>query len=762
MSPAAQQAITAPYVEVAIAVPLRQLFTYAVPEALAGRLQPGSRVMVSFGRRKTPGIVVAGKETLEDTGFKIKPLLDVIDPEPIFGSELLAFLLEAARYYMHPVGDVLRMAAPALPREVISALRKSGKLEGKDKVKGAQLGTRRMTFVTLKQEPSADMRLGRSQKVVMALVLERGEISTDELGRHVRAPRTVVRALADKGLLDTVDREVAENPFFETPVPRKAGPPPNPEQKAAIEAMTARLGQGGAFLLHGVTGSGKTEVYLRVITAAREQGLGALILVPEIALTPQLVHRFRERFGDEIAVIHSELSERARDDAFRGLRAGRLHVAIGARSALFAPVQNLGVIAVDEEHDGSFKQEEGFRYHARDMALLRAHRASAVCILGSATPSLESMQLSEQGKVSRLVLAARATSQSLPQVEIVDLQKHRKGPSGHRLVSAPLYRALASCLEEKGQAILFLNRRGFAPALRCEACNEVQECPACSVGLTFHRGPGLLRCHYCDFERRSGGGCIKCGEGPLAELGLGTEQLEAHLQESFPDARVARLDRDTASGRGAEALMNKLRRGELDILVGTQMVTKGHDLPGVTLVGVIVADQSLSFPDFRAPERTFQLLSQVAGRAGRGDRPGSVILQTYQPDQPVLRWAKTHDFMAFCRAEMVERASHGFPPFSRLISVRVDALSEPLARSTAANLAKAAQGHPAMREGKVQLLGPAPAPIAKIRSRYRFRFLLRGDDRAALRSVGLYLADRIDAGLGHARATLDIDPVNML
>ena len=749
------------YVEVAVAVPLRRVFTYAIPEALAGRLRPGMRVLVPFARRKLPGFVVAGlAETSLDA--QIKAVLDVLEEAPVFDSELFSFLREAARYYMHPLGEALRMAAPALPSDALKSLRKAGKLDAQDNVRGAKLGVRKMTFVKWAAEAEEGLRLGKSQQMVVALVRERGEVALDELKHHVRSPRPVVKALVEKGLLTSEEREVAADPFFETTIEPISGPTPNKEQALAINAMVGRLGQGGGFLLHGVTGSGKTEVYLRLIAEARERGLGAIVLVPEIALTPQLVHRFRERFGDAIAVIHSELGDRARDDAFRGLHSGRLQLAIGARSALFAPMHRLGVIVVDEEHDGSFKQEEGFRYHARDMALLRAHRAGAVCVLGSATPSLESVQLAETGKLTRLTLSSRATAQTLPAVELVDLRRHRKGPSGHRLISAPLHHALEECLDQKGQAILFLNRRGFAPALRCEACSEIQTCPACSVALTYHRGPGLLRCHYCDFMRKAGQPCLACGGEPLVELGAGTEQIETLLSETFPSARVARLDRDTASGRGVESVMDRLRRHEIDILVGTQMVTKGHDLPGVTLVGVIVAEQSLAFPDFRAPERTFQLLSQVAGRAGRGEHPGRVLLQTYQADHVVLRWAQHHDFEAFCRAEMVERATHGFPPFGRLISVRVDAADEAQARTTAAQLAGLARRHPAAASGQVDVLGPAPAPIAKLRARYRYRFLLRASDRAALRAVGKVVVDRVDEGLGTARAIVDIDPVNML
>jgi primosomal protein N' (replication factor Y) len=484
--------------------------------------------------------------------------------------------------------------------------------------------------------------------------------------------------------------------------------------------------------------------------------------VPEIALTPQLVARFRGRFGDAIAVLHSELSERERNDAWRNLRSGRVRLAIGARSALFAPIAELGVIVVDEEHDASFKQEEGFRYQARDMALLRAHRAGAVCVLGSATPSLESFSLTQRGKLTLLTLAERATAQALPRIEVVDLARHRNGPSGQRLISGPMHQAIADCLERGEQAILFLNRRGFAPSVRCNGCGELLGCPACSVSLTAHRGARVLRCHYCDFSAPHEGRCLKCGSQQLMELGLGTEQLEQALGQTFPRARVARLDRDTASGEGVEAVLDRLRRHEVDVLVGTQMVTKGHDVPSVTMVGVVLADQSLGFPDFRAAERTFQLLVQVAGRAGRGARPGRVVLQTYMPEHHAIRYAQSHDYLGFLRQELSERRELGFPPFGRLIAVRIDAADEQRAARGADAVARAARAHVAVQQGTVAVLGPAPAPIARLRARYRYRLLLKGEDRAALRAVATVVGRRIDEGLGTARAVLDVDPVGML
>ena len=757
---AATDAVTADLIDIAVPVPLRRTFTYRVPSALAGKVAPGSRVAVPFGGRKLPGFVLG--PAAEAPAVRTKDIAGLLDEHPVFSAELLAFLREAADYYLHPLGEVLRAAAPALPTERVHALRDDGFLAEGETLPGGAMATRTTLVVRATGTPAADVRLGKSQRVLLQLLAERGEVDIDELRRHVREPRGVVRALEKRGLVATSEREVAADRFFADVLERDTPPTPTAAQAAAIDAILARLGTGGGFLLDGVTGSGKTEVYLRVIAEARARGLGALVLVPEIALTPQLVSRFRARFGDAIAVLHSELTARERNDAWRALHEGRVALAIGARSALFAPISKLGVVVVDEEHDSSFKQEEGFRYHARDMALLRAHRAGALCVLGSATPSLESVELARRGKLVRLRLQARATVRSLPAVEIVDLRRHKSGPSGQRFISAPLHHALDACLAAGDQAILFLNRRGFSPSVRCEACGEAVECPACSVALTLHRGVGLLRCHYCDYSGPLEQSCPSCHARSLSEMGLGTEQLEATLRTVFPRARVGRLDRDTASGKGVEDVIARLRAREIDILVGTQMVTKGHDIPDVTVVGVILADQSLGFPDFRAAERTFQLLAQVAGRAGRGQKEGRVILQTFQPEVPALRFAAAHDFAGFAEAELPARREHGYPPFGHLVAVRIDAGDETHARDTAERLAGFAKQHAEVRAGRVRVLGPAAAPIERLRGRWRYRFMLCAPERKPLRAVSVELARRIDAGVAPARASLDVDPVSML
>lgn len=755
------ESIESPYVEVALPVPLRKLFTYAVPDKLQGALCPGSRVAVSFSRRKLAGFVVGGRAELPEGVARALPVAGLLDSEPVFTTELLRFLEQAAKYYMHPLGEVLRAAAPALPAGAMRRLRKDGFLEAQENLPGQRVAHHRTWKITATGKDASGIHLGARQKKLMGRFVDRESLLLDELRGEVNDPRGVVRSLKEKGLVDFEEVEAIRDPFFRAPVSRDEPPAATAAQQVAIDKLNEALStrSSEAFLLHGVTGSGKTEVYLRAIDQARKAGRGAILLVPEIALTPQLVGRFRARFGDDIAVLHSGLTARQREDAWQALRKGRVQVAIGARSALFAPVAELGLIVVDEEHDPSFKQDEGFRYHARDMALLRAQYAGAVCVLGSATPSVDTYHRANQGLIGLLSLPTRATGATMPEVEVVDLRRHRVGPTGHPLVSGPLHAAIGRCLGTGHQAIIFLNRRGFAPSLRCASCGVVAECPACSVALTEHRGQGALRCHYCDFQRAVAIPCTACGCTEYKRLGVGTEQLQKAIEEGFPKARVARLDRDTASGEGVEEVLDRLRSGDVDVLVGTQMVTKGHDIARVTLVGVALADQSLAFPDFRASERTFQLLAQVAGRAGRAESPGEVVLQTFQPDHPAVRLAAQHDYESFYAEEILDREEVGYPPFARLVSVRVHAGAEADARSATQALAETARQHQSVEDGAVQVLGPAPAPLVRLRGRYHYRLLLKSPDRKLLRNVAAHLAARIDQGLPPAHASLDIDPL---
>lgn len=747
----------------AIPVPLGQSFTYAIPARLT--VEAGARVLCPFGRRKVLGIVLAtSDEPPSDIApDQIKELLAVIEAEPVLPGELLDFCRRLADYYFAPIGEVLRLAVPAVERQQMVALERQGQLLPGE-VRGPQVGGRELLFVRATDAVEPPGKLRGQAVQILARLRATGEQPVAQLTKQWGNARAAVKKLEAMGLVETVKRREERAPLFDE-VPAPDEPPAlNAAQQRAVDAIHRGLDadESRGVLLFGVTGSGKTEVYMHAIAACLERGRGALVLVPEIALTPQLVGRFRGRFGDAVAVLHSALPEADRHAMWKRLREGELRVAVGARSALFAPVEDLGLVVVDEEHDGSFKQEEGVRYHARDMAMLRAHRLGALVVLGSATPSLESVALARKGRLEMVRLPERATRAAMPEVETVDLRRIGPGPSGHKMLSLPLHRALDRTLEAGEQAIIFLNRRGFAPALVCDRCGTVASCPRCSVSLTYHRrAGGRLRCHYCDYQTTLLRACAECGAPDLELEGVGTEKLESAIASSFPEAVVARLDRDVAGGAKTEKVLDRVRRKEIDILVGTQMVTKGHDLPGVTLVGVVNADAALSMPDFRASERGFQLLVQVAGRAGRHERPGKVIVQTRDPAHPAIRHASRHDVAGFLEHELRDRGEVGYPPFRRLALVRVDAVDEDLARQTAARFAAHARRQVEIANREVEVLGPAPAPIARLRNRYRFRVLLRAYQRPPLRRV-LRALQALVGKDRKVRVALDVDPVSML
>jgi primosomal protein N' (replication factor Y) len=744
--------------EVALPVPLNRAFTYLVPQPFEAAVAPGARVICSFGARRLVGVVLALREGQPTEG--VKSIARVVDEHPAIPEDLLAFLRDLASYYFSPIGEVVRLALPPIDRATASMLRDRTLF---DEARGVAVRRVQWACAQSRSEPAEALR-GRSS-AILAHVRATGATPVVELERRWGgSARQAVRRLARLGLLSLEAREAPGDPFFAEPAAREAMHEATPAQATAIDAIGAKVRERRAttFLLHGVTGSGKTEVYLRAIAVARDSGRGAIVLVPEIALTPQLVARFRARFGDDVAVLHSALTPRERHMMWRRLRTGEIDVAIGARSALFAPVRALGLVVVDEEHDPSFKQEEGVRYHARDMAILRAHRVGGVCLLGSATPSLESEQLARTGKATKLRLTDRARAQPMPRVELVDLRRVGPSQAGDRRISLPLHRAIERTLDAREQAILFLNRRGFAPSVRCEACGRLATCEACSVAVTFHKGDGVVRCHYCDFQAPLATRCSLCGSASLALEGLGTERLEETLTSAFPGARVARLDRDVASGKAAAGILAKMRNGEVDVLVGTQMVAKGHDLPNVTLVGVINADAALSIPDYRASERAFQLLVQVAGRAGRGERSGQVVVQTWDPEHPAIALAARHDVDTFVERELADRRELGYPPTTRAALLRVDSTDEADARAACSRLAQVARSSDDARAGRVLVQGPAPAPIARVRGRWRFRVMLRAAERAALRAV-LYQVDEARGSLPRGvRASIDVDPVQLL
>jgi len=595
----------------------------------------------------------------------------------------------------------------------------------------------------------------------------RAPLSLDELERRVPGAKAVVRELAKAGLVTLSDRELRLEAVATGADMHVSAPPVlTGEQATAVREITTAMAAGEGqrftpFLLHGVTGSGKTEVYLRVIAEALEANRTALVLVPEISLTPQLAARFRARFGDEVAILHSGLSEQARLGEWSRLHRGEARIAVGARSAVFAPLAQLGVIVVDEEHDGSFKQDEGVRYHARDVAIVRAQRAGAMCVLGSGTPSLESAAHAASGHYRLLKLTERPMARPMPAVEIIDLRMHLPDPES--FLSARLRDAIAETLAAGDQVILFLNRRGFATFVLCRACGHAFRCPNCSVSLTYHRQEDRLTCHYCGTGQRVPVECPSChAHDTIERKGLGTERVAAAVAAAFPEARVARLDRDVASGAKVEAVLSRVARREVDILVGTQMVTKGHDFPGVTLVGVLCADTGLDLPDFRASERTFQLLAQVAGRAGRGERPGRVMIQTYRPGSPAVVAAAAHDYQQFYEAEVAERRERGYPPHGRLIVVRVDGADEHAVAGLAQLIATRCQGVADRpdRAAAVEVLGPVPAPLSRLRGRSRWQLWLRSPDRAAVRAVAR--AALTVERPANTRVVLDVDPISAM
>jgi len=733
-------------VEVAVAAAVRGTFTYRVPTALAGEVALGQRVAVPFGRSKRATGYVVGFPTAPPAGFELRDVVQVLDAFPPFTPKLVELLRWAEGYYLCPPGELLRAALPP----------------GLNTRGGADAPDRRRVEYAAPAPGAAEalpgLQRARAQRAVLEYLLARGRIPVDELRAALPTARAALGALVKRGLA-LLDSEV---PVARSGLLEASGKVanPTPDQARALEAIDAAAGTFTPFLLHGVTGSGKTEVYLQAIARARAAGRGALVLVPEIALTPQLAGRFRARFGDEVALLHSGLSDAERHAEWLRLRRGQARICVGVRSAVFAPVEDLAVIVVDEEHEGSFKQEDGPPYHARDLAVVRGRLEDAVVVLGSATPSLETLENARRGRYRLLELPIRVDDRPLPEVEVVDLSGGRRAgraPSAGML-SPPLAGALATTLQAGQQSILFLNRRGYQSLVLCESCGAEARCPDCAVAQTHHARRGLLLCHYCGRSDPMNGLCPACG-GLRFGVGVGTEQVEEAVRALLPTARVARLDRDTVSSADDTAeVLARFARRELDVLVGTQMVTKGHDFPGVTLVGVVLADTALALPDFRAAERTFQLLAQVAGRAGRGADRGRVLIQTFNPRSPAITHAVGHDYAGFAAGELARRQALGYPPYTRLLAVRVEG-SEAGARRTAEALAHAAR--PALGPG-VSLIGPAPAAIERIRGRSRWHLLLRGPDHRSLLAAHRAMARVAARPPGGAAVRFDVDPHAML
>ncbi|HJQ20011.1 MAG TPA: primosomal protein N' [Gemmatimonadaceae bacterium] len=753
-----------PLISVAVPLPFFKPLTYAVPLALRSRAVVGSRVVVPVRGRREIGFVL-GDGTVKE-GVSAKEILDAPDDAPVLDRDLLELCSWIAEYYVAPIGVVLRSALPAA-------------LTGPETPVPQQKTRRRATIVraipTLLERDTTFARAKKQRELYELIESLGGSAPVELLLERMSFSPTVLNGLTERGVVRIDDEVVSRDPFAaRAPVPHTPHRA-TAQQQLAIDALTDAA-PGDVFLLHGVTGSGKTLVYLELLrTVVNERGQSAIVLVPEIALTPQTVGRFRAVFGDKVAVLHSALSDGERYDAWLALRRGEKRIAVGARSAIFAPLRDLGAIILDEEHETSYKQGESPRYHAREVAIVRARAQGAVVVLGSATPSLESWSNASAKKFGLLSLPERVGQGRLPAVHVVDMRvpKDQKLPTqpttadelARLVLSEPLEAALRARVERGEQAILLLNRRGYASFVQCAQCGEVETCPNCSITLTYHRAPERLVCHYCQHAEERRERCRRCGGQVLRQRGLGTQQVERILGERLPAARIARMDVDTTSGKWAHAdILDRVARHEVDVLLGTQMIAKGLDFPNVTLVGVVDADVGINLPDFRASERCFQLLSQVAGRAGRGPKGGEVFIQTRVPSHHAVRCAVEHDYERFVTREIQNRQDPPYPPSTRLVNVVFSGTRE----EDTADLAIAAADRIRALLGKrpefeVTIVGPAKCPIERIKNRWRWHLMLKSRRAAQLTRVARHLAERVPvAGKGQLRITVDRDPVSLL
>jgi len=807
------------HIEVAVALPVYQTFTYSVTDNLRPSIAVGKRVLVPFGRRRVTGYVLGTGRDINPG--EIKDILDVLDQKPLFPKSMVPFFQWISDYYKHPIGnaiknglpggltlydyasivltdegrraleenrttpiekDVLRLleAGPvrlkklsqklpqAIPAELIQSLQLDGRILKIRELGNATAKFRMERFVSLADATPPSDRLSKSRKKILAILESAGEIPVSRLKKQVPSASRLVRALERDGYVTVRDKRIFRDPLGE-PIHPDSAPPLSVEQQNAVARIGAQLDQGFAtFLLQGVTGSGKTEVYMQVAAETLKKGKCVLVLVPEIALITQMERRFRARFGERIAVLHSGLSAGERYDQWSRILQQDADIAIGARSAVFAPFSDIGLIVVDEEHDTSYKQETSLRYNARDLAVVRAKLNNCLSLLGSATPSLQSYYNASTKKFIEVKLEQRIKRRPMPEVKIVDLRESRGYRGVRRYITPELHQAIKNTLHRREQVLLFLNRRGFANFALCGSCGNPLRCKHCDISLTFHQKANAFKCHYCGFSRAALSACDICGSSEIKKLGLGTEKIEVAVNQLFPDARAARMDRDTTTRKGSIVkLLKGLRDQTIDILIGTQMIAKGHDFPSITLVGIICADLSLSFPDFRAGERTFQLLAQVSGRAGRGTSPGQVILQTYNPDHFSIMAARDQDFHSFYTQEMGFRQALNYPPFSRMIQLKISGKDKLKTRDQATHLGdlcRALKTASPELYGSIEIMGPIEASLTKIAERYRWQILLKGIRVKALHKfIGQLLSQKPRVFNNNSvRVVIDVDPITIM
>ena len=811
------------FVEVAVALPVSKTLTYEVPSALLAQIKTGKRVLVPVRNRQVTGYVLGNVDIVDCDD--VKKLKEVLDNRPIFPASMVPFFRWTADYYLYPIGEVIKSALPSgitakefhtftitnqgqlvlsrpksldtfrhallenlqknaapmtvqmLSRQMarnvhlkdLASLERAGLAERHLKLRKGRVRPKKERYVTSVKGRPASVKLSKAREKLLTIVEDHGEISLRNLRALAPSAGRLVNKMAADGLLQVLERRVYRDPFGMPIEPEPTPPLLTAEQNAVVTRVTDTLGKGfHTFLLHGITGSGKTEVYMQAVATALEKGYEALVLVPEIALISQTERLFRARFGDCVALLHSRLSPGERFDQWIRIVRKEIKIAIGARSALFAPFERLGLIVVDEEHDDSYKQESKLRYHARDLAVVRAKLEGAVAILGSATPSIQSYHNVRAKKYGGLRLKKRIDDQALPDVKIVDLRETDGYRRAKPFITDELKTAMRETLDRQEQVLLFLNRRGFANYPTCVACGQPVRCKHCDVTMTLHQAVNAFKCHYCGLSCAHASGCPNCGNAKIKLIGLGTERVEAKVKKIFPEASVARMDRDTTTRKGALiSLLKGLRDGQTDVLIGTQMVAKGHHYPNITLVGVLCADLSLNFPDFRAGERTFQLLAQVAGRAGRGSSRGRVILQTFNPDHFSIVTARDQDFGAFYRQEIGFRKSLGYPPFARLVQIVITGKDKDRTARfahAAGGLCRKVQSAKRKYQKDVQILGPVTAPLARIKGQYRWQILLKGKTVEALHGLVKTLSGTMESNMVQkgVRVVFDIDPVNML
>jgi primosomal protein N' (replication factor Y) len=769
------------YMDVAVALPVHNTYTYAVSESLLPFAAVGKRVLVPFRGRRVTGYIL-GKGDKTDIK-EIKLIFDVLDDEPLFSSSMIPLFMWIAEYYIHPIGEVIKCALPGglniydfitisiskkgrraleknfttavekeillliteepfrlkdlgrkMKKEIPSALLYSMKNRGwiisKKELKGCSTRPLMERYISLTGSYPSCENLSAPRKKIIDIIKSEGDISVKKLKTQVPSAPRLIKSLSQSGYISIFEKKAYRDPFGDD-IEADESLQLTTEQETAVSEVADGLGKGYAtYLLAGVTGSGKTEVYMQLAAKALKKGCCVLVLIPEIALISQMERRFRARFGECVAVLHSGLSAGERYDQWMRIARKEVKIAIGARSAVFSPFSDIGLIIVDEEHDTSYKQEGSLRYHARDLAVVRAKLSNAIALLGSATPSIQSYYNVKAEKFLELNLKNRVEKRPLPKIQIVDLRHSRDKRGFRRFITPELYEGMKHSLDRGEQVLLFLNRRGFASFPVCGTCGESVRCKNCDVSLTLHQKANAYKCHYCGFTRALASNCQACGSNKIFLLGIGTEKVEAAVAGLFPDARIKRMDRDTTTRKGSLVkLLKELKKRKIDILVGTQMVTKGHDFPNITLVGIICADLSLNFPDFRAGERTFQLLAQVAGRAGRGDIPGKVILQTYSPDHFSIIAARDQDFKAFYKTEIGFRKSLNYPPFSRMIQLKISGKNKEKTRQHSQTLGdhcRIVQLSDQSFLKAVKILGPIEASIPRIASRYRWQILLKG------------------------------------